>query len=519
MKRGLIVMLISLFSILNTSFSYNQEELEAANFLWAKWIIVNRSTSVNEYNLDKEILRQEIAWVALALSWLKAQTYCDGIFTDVTRYIPNDWACMTIESLANNWLISLNDRFRPEDYISKAEAVWMVVKAVFGNDYKYNSYSTKTWQEQVVEYAVNKWLTTNFYNYDTSAKRGFIFVIAQNALEIKWWNSQACILPWQCDNNAIPPIIENNQTTLNLKNNTSSYVDVRQNAKNETLFDFNITNSAWNEVQIVSIKPKVWYQDWNLLVYMSNFRLYNQSRQIASSNSLNFENLYLPVQKWASLKLRISADVNQYARIGDTLELKIDSTAFNIQTIPYGWVINYSWDINFNREFKVISSSSVNPEPPLIENNQTTLSITNNTSTTATILSDTRYQVLLDFNIKNDNNNDVKIDHIIPRLLNDSSNALSNLSNFRLEYASWEIALSQNLSFNNLDYILRKWDSINFKLKADLNKNVTDWTNFSLQMWWTAIWATTTSWNSVSYNSNSTFTRLFNISNPSKPRD
>ncbi len=40
-----------------------------------------------------------------------------------------------------------------------------------------------TWQEQVVDFAVEKGAVANFTNYDTSATRGFVFEVGASAME------------------------------------------------------------------------------------------------------------------------------------------------------------------------------------------------------------------------------------------------------------------------------------------------------------------------------------------------
>ncbi|MDF1682575.1 MAG: hypothetical protein P1U46_02255 [Patescibacteria group bacterium] len=57
--------------------------------------------------------------------------------------------------MVDNNLISKNDLFRPEDKITKAESLGMLIKSI-GFDYSYDSSNSKTWQEQIVDYAVSK---------------------------------------------------------------------------------------------------------------------------------------------------------------------------------------------------------------------------------------------------------------------------------------------------------------------------------------------------------------------------
>jgi len=167
------------------TFASSEEYLNAANNLAEKHIINDHKNDSKNYKLDDNVLRQEIAAVARAtyevgkgkdISSLKKDR-CDGIFGDVSSTKPNSWACYSIEALVDNDLISANTNFRPEDKITKAETLGMLIKAI-GFDYAYNPDSSKSWQEQIVDFAVEKGVTERFTDYNTDATRGWVFMIA-----------------------------------------------------------------------------------------------------------------------------------------------------------------------------------------------------------------------------------------------------------------------------------------------------------------------------------------------------
>ena len=87
-------------------FSSTFASLENANYLAKKWIIVDKSSNPREYNLNSNILRQEIAVVALGVFWGTTKSYCSWKFYDVSVTVPNSWACKTIEALENYDIIS-----------------------------------------------------------------------------------------------------------------------------------------------------------------------------------------------------------------------------------------------------------------------------------------------------------------------------------------------------------------------------------------------------------------------------
>lgn len=185
MKKIAILWIILLFSSISLNwYSYTNDMLDAANSLASKWIINDHKGNPSLYNLDSKVLRQEIAAVSRWVAWIDKSTTCKNIFSDVSSTKPNSWICYNVEPLVENSLISKNDKFRPEDYITKTEALGMLIKSIWF-DYKYNSDDSRGWQEQIVSYAVNKWIVDNFTDYNTEATRWWVFEVADFSMEVK----------------------------------------------------------------------------------------------------------------------------------------------------------------------------------------------------------------------------------------------------------------------------------------------------------------------------------------------
>jgi len=182
-KTTATIALVALVSgIFSTGVSANStSEIEAANALAAAGYINNHSDDAAAYNLNQNVLRQEIAAVARGLAGLDKKATCDNTFSDVSATTPNTWACASIEALSDAGLIATNAKFNPEAQISKAEAVGMMVKAAFGSEYAYDSANAASWQEQVVDFAVSKGVVASFSNYNDAATRGFVFEAGNNA--------------------------------------------------------------------------------------------------------------------------------------------------------------------------------------------------------------------------------------------------------------------------------------------------------------------------------------------------
>ena len=178
---ALVALISGLFS--TGAFAYSNEQFEAANDLASRDIIVTKADATG-YSLNQKVLRQEIAAVARGIAKLSKATEYKGTYSDVTMTTPNDWAWQTVEPLADAGIIAKNATFRPEDPISKAEAIGMMMKATFGSEYSYDESKWTTWQEQVVTFAVEKGVASSFTNYNDSATRGFVFEAGSDALSV-----------------------------------------------------------------------------------------------------------------------------------------------------------------------------------------------------------------------------------------------------------------------------------------------------------------------------------------------
>ena len=159
----------------------NKSQLESANSLAEQEIINDHVNDPENYNLTDNVLRQEIAAVARWVAKLEKKDKCDNIFGDLSDTNPNTWACRNVEVLVDNELISKNDNFRPEDKITKSETIAMLIKAI-GFDYELDSSSSKNWQQQIVEYAAEKWVIDLFTDYNTNATRGWVFQVADTTI-------------------------------------------------------------------------------------------------------------------------------------------------------------------------------------------------------------------------------------------------------------------------------------------------------------------------------------------------
>lgn len=165
---------ILLCSVLFTSvFASSREEL-AANFLASKWVITDKSSNPSEYRLSDTITRKETMKIVAKLAGATVTEKCDGKFTDVV----NDWGCKYIEWALSVWFISAgNGTFRPDDNITKTEAMKLIFKA--RNIAKI--YTTDNWQKDYADTAYDLGIVSSKYSdYNSDAKRGWIFESVYN---------------------------------------------------------------------------------------------------------------------------------------------------------------------------------------------------------------------------------------------------------------------------------------------------------------------------------------------------
>lgn len=98
----------------------------------AKEGIIVRRESPEQYRLSDPILRQEMTGIALQVAdvSLPQEYVCRGYFSDVSRVQKDGWVCRAAELARDQGIItSVNKTFRPRDFVTRAEALAIVVQA------------------------------------------------------------------------------------------------------------------------------------------------------------------------------------------------------------------------------------------------------------------------------------------------------------------------------------------------------------------------------------------------------
>ncbi len=177
MKKIISLLLLTLY-ISQVSASYEiKSQLESANYLAEKGIIVDQSANVSLYELDTNIQRQAVMKIVMKLSWRNVPELCRGEFSDVDT---TTWPCKYIEAALDAEYIAANDTFRPFDNITMTEAMKLVLKAQWIE----KTQVTSAWQEDYMmtafEYGI---IDEKYYNYNDNASRGWLFQIATSTIE------------------------------------------------------------------------------------------------------------------------------------------------------------------------------------------------------------------------------------------------------------------------------------------------------------------------------------------------
>lgn len=145
-------------------------ERKSAEFLSGKYIIQSNSLSPEKYNLNSDISRKEVMKVIINASWIEINDVCWEIFQDVDT----DWWCKYIESALENEYIAWNQQFRPNENVTKTEALKLIFKARKLD----KSYETNSWQQDYISTALYLWyIDEKFSNYNEIANRGWIFSV------------------------------------------------------------------------------------------------------------------------------------------------------------------------------------------------------------------------------------------------------------------------------------------------------------------------------------------------------
>ena len=163
------------------SYSVFDVNENAANFLAEKWIIQDHKYSPENYALNSGITRREMLKVMMNLSGKKVPNTCEWKFEDFSS---GDWWCKYAEAALTNDFIAANTNFRPDDNVTQAEALKMVMQ-VRNIKPQYELYGEEVtdWRRAYFLWASSALVDRELiwwamFEYDAFAKRSFVFTIS-----------------------------------------------------------------------------------------------------------------------------------------------------------------------------------------------------------------------------------------------------------------------------------------------------------------------------------------------------
>lgn len=100
--------------------------VDAANRLAQAGVIVDNSNNPTAYNFSSNITRREMLKIMMNMSGKEVTNTCEGKFSDLKS---SDWGCKYAEAALKAGFIAANPKFRPNDMVTEAEALKMVMQA------------------------------------------------------------------------------------------------------------------------------------------------------------------------------------------------------------------------------------------------------------------------------------------------------------------------------------------------------------------------------------------------------
>ena len=276
-KKNKIIMTILSFVLLssvilpNLKADLDKESIDSAQKLADAWIIVDNSKNPALYNVSSSITRREMLKIILKIAQVTPSDKCDTKFVDLPK---NDWWCKYAQKALELGFISPNKYFRPNDNISKVEAIKMLLKAKW-----ITPLQTIDWREGYIKKAVELWYIDNFKDYDTKSKRSFVFklwskTISNNWLQISKIKEQ--IIPYE--KTKLKVNFANNMDKSSVESNLKIYPEISYaiNWNDDKNLEIILNDLIKQDTDIlVNILDKATTLDWNKLAqtYVKKFKV------------------------------------------------------------------------------------------------------------------------------------------------------------------------------------------------------------------------------------------------------
>lgn len=437
--------------------------LDAANKLAGLNVIVDQSANPALYRLGDSITRWEMAKVTINLSGVEVQEICTWKFQDLTS---KDWACKYAEKWLSEWYFAANAKFRPQDSITKAEALKMVMQAR-----GISKSSNSDWRAAYVEAAVDaKVLETPFTDYDTVAQRGWIFQAAANAVDA-WESSSADDLlddllweltgswntnqPW---NTGSVVVTGGKVLDVALSPTTPASASIPGWINGFPVVRYTLTAGS-EDVSISSIVvARSGLSDWETLDWIAAFTedgRASKSRNDSQNNNTEATLTMAPalvIKAWQTKTLTLVADVaNQSVANGDEFALTLKSVSASVPVETHGDLISSTFRVWSVDAAKLTIKKSWNVSDPTLWQSQADM---------------------FRFDLTWDSNQDIIVKSLTFRA--SETDAAEDLVNFKLLNGTKEIASTKNMNGKYVTFDLGNWFTLTnnriekFVVKADV---------------------------------------------------
>lgn len=409
--------------------------LDAANKLASLWVIVDWSSNPANYRLGDSITRWEMAKVTMNLAGWDVQDTCANKYKDLSSA---QWACKYAEAWLARGFFAANEYFRPNDSITKAESLKMIMQAR-GIDKSSNT----DWRAAYVEAALDVWvLDASFTDYDKVAQRGWIFQLAANAIDV-WSSDDAWSilddLLWELTGTGTSNTWTNTWTTVvvwgkvlgvALSPTTPAPATVPGGINWLPVAKYTIT--AWSEdVSITSmVVTRTGLSNKDTLSWIAAFTedgRVSKARDDSQNNDTEATLTISPalvIKAWETKTLTLVVDIN------NSTTTKWHEFNLTIKEITASVPVEYKGDL-------VSSKFTVGAV------NAAKLTIRNNGSVSNPTLGQTQAD-MFKFEITWDSNQDIIVKSLTFR--SDNSSASEDLVNFKLYRGTTEVASTANMN-------------------------------------------------------------------------
>ncbi len=423
--------------------------LESANKLASLGVIVDNSANPANYRLGDSITRGEMAKVTMKLSEQDVVDVCEWKFADLTSA---DWACKYAEAGLANGYFAANTTFRPQDNVTKVEALKMVMQAR-----GVAKSSNADWMAAYVEAALEAGiLDASFTDYNTVAVRGWIFQIAVNAIEGMDDDDDGLLddLLGNLDDEDTGTgttgtgdtdvVVTGWVLVVSLSPETADAASIPGGVNGIPVASFDLT-AGDEDVTVTSVTVKRrGLSDSNTLTGLAAFtvdgrasKAKNDSLENDTEATLTLTN-GLVVKAWETTTLIIVADVNTAANAAN------DEFAIELK--------------------EVVASASVETEGSLVGNSlrvgsvdAATLTVEDNGTVSNPKLGEEGVNIFK-FQLVWDNDDDIVVNSLTFR--SDSSDAEEDLTNFKLMLGSTELAATTSMNGKYLTFNLVDWFTV-----------------------------------------------------------